>query len=455
MKQSLMLLVGFLALPFVLLLTGVVLAVWSGFFVTRAKRVIEDDDRFYLDRALGDITPLIVGLAGIILVIWAGINMGVLPASVVATAVVSLFLLRTVHYRFIKLQHYAWENYLNPIDGMPGRPRGERYRFHYPVPDLTEKELEHAASNQDPELIYLYKVFRKHKCWDTLRAEIGQCCCHLFRRSLLYRTTGQLADDMTCDSWQQFGLDGCSPERIWGDLASATEFADFAQRWNFYALLITRQTVTKCHRLLFSPLTHAAAFLLAILVYFHFSPQMPGLVHQLQGVLFGISFLSSVVFVVVALMLYVYGKILALDRLPSPVPSMGDPFFEATSRVALAVSGGTAFTLGLGIPLSLVGSGVPTNQSAVVAGLTTAAIFFVSVWGTHFAMDNTKTTALHKITVSLNEATDQHTMTRLLHRYQEVDRLRVWPVTAVVLANALVAAAIPMVLQLLLKVLLG
>jgi len=444
-----------LAAPFVLLWLFVFMAVYSGFFVTTRRSPVAESDRLYLDRKSGLWRLRIVDLvlvAGASLacpLAWRG---NYRDALAVVCIVLSLLLLRHAHRGFVLLLRLAWENYLYAPDGVPGRARGERYRFLYPTPVVSPDERQQRPTDLDPELIFLYKLVGRTTNWLELREEIGKDRCHRGRRRLLFKTTGKLADPDRCRQYSTEGGVELTPSSVWAHLSEPKlTFHEFAQRWNYYAIMVSRETLRRTGRLLFSPFGHMAAMLVGTSVF-----MLPGGEGSLTcGVLFGVSFACALVYAGIALLLFIYGKVLALDRLPEPLEEMGDPFFRATSNCAVVIALCTAFTMGVGVPLALSGDRDPTLLGSVLAGLVTANIFFLAVWGTHFSMANTREHAVRKAMNEFSKETSPAGTERLRFRLDELRSLPLWPVKLSVIVKVVLATLFPLVAERLIRLVLG
>lgn len=449
-KHDIMLLI-FISVPFVILGLGVVISAWSGFFVTRIKPEIPKKQCFHIDKIFGCATPAILLTIGTFSTAWITTKLGYLNGLLSLTFWTSLLCLRLVHNRLFLLQKLAWQEYLYFPDKQ-GQKYGNRYRFYYPVPEIKQEDLSSEPTNRDSEMVYLFKLFQSHKTWHSLRAEIRKNIFHFGRRCLLYRTTGQVSNPNVCNSWRDYEVNNVTPTSIWNELESIKTFPEFAQSWHYYAILVSRKTIERLSTILFSHYSHILLFSLAYLVFFNFSPFVSDIQQQLRAILFGLSFLCSVVYSVVALMLYIYGKVIALEDLSLPVGKMGASFFEATSNTAIVVSISTAITVGLGIPIALDYSQGSSTFSAILAGLITGAIFFIAVWGTHFSMENTKKRAIDKFISAMRCETELSKIEWLKFRHKEIASVPVWPLNIIVALNVFLAVILPVVFQQLLEI---
>ncbi len=436
-----------ISLPFAILGLGVVIAVRSGFFVTYVKPVIPKEQRFYIDKVFGHTTPIVLLTIGFSVTAWVVLKYGYLEGLLSFIFLLSFICLRLVHKHFILMQNLVWQEYLY----FPGRHEqryNSRYRFYYPIPEIKEEDLNNPATNRDSEMVYLFKLFKSHETWNSLRAEIRKKFFHLGRRCLLYRTTGQVSSQDVCNSWADYGVEGMTPISIWNELKAMKTFPEFAQCWYFYAILVSRKTIKSLNRTLFSPYIHSLLILFAYLMFLRFSPSISDMQQQLRAILFGLSFLCSVVYSGVALMLYIYGKVSALEDLSLPLGKMGDPLFRATSHTAMLVSISTAITVGIGIPISL---SYIHYSTMISAGLVIGGIFFVSVWGTHFSMENTKNRAINKVILEIRNERELSKIELLKFRYKEIAGVPVWPMNIVVVVNLFFAIILPIIFQKLLS----
>lgn len=273
-----------------------------------------------------------------------------------------------------------------------------------------------------------------------------------FRRWLLYRTTGQISSTIVCKYWEKWKIIDKTPKIILEELKLEKDFSSFAQRWNSYAILVSRETILKIRSLLFSFYTNLILFLFASGLFYYHYYIFNSIEIKLRAVLFGVSILCSFIFSAIALMLYIYGKIITLDDFNMPLGKMGDPFFNKTASTAIILSACTAIAVGIGIPLSFF-EPKPGHEnllsfcSAIMVGLFTAIIFFISVWGTHFSMGNTKDRVLNNI---LNKIRNNHELKKiefLKIKYSEIKKLSVWPINFTLIINMFLAAALPIILQ--------
>ena len=447
------------AAPFILVVAAVFWTAHTGFFVTRIKPSLEASNKLYLDRMFGRYTTAgscLFTVAAFALSAYLLHQGQVLESLAVLTIFTSLLIIRLTHKHFVLLIQRASKDYLFAPHGCPGRPRGARYRFYYPVPEFSDEELQRPASNDDPELLYLYKEIRNRSTWEELRTEIGSNSCHGGRRKLLYRTTGQLEDKDVCEKYTALYGARVTPATIWQSLTEPNlDFSAFAQRWNYYAIMVSRETISRVIHTIFSPISHLVLFLIAGLAFFAVPTEGEPILAR--SVLFCVSFTSSIVYAAVALMLFIYGKVMALDRLPDPVADLGDPFFKASSRAAVLTAMGTAFAVGLGVPLALSAFPITgtTYYGAVLAGVVTGTVFFIAVWGTHFSMRNTKDKILKELTDEISVSSDSTRMSALLHRYRAVSTLPVWPLKISVVIQMAGATLFPFAVDWLLGIVAG
>jgi len=152
---------------------------------------------------------------------------------------------------------------------------------------------------------------------------------------------------------------------------------------------------------------------------------------------------------IIALMLFIYGKVITIDKFNLPLTKLGEPFFTQTRAVALTLSVSTAITVGLGIPLSLT-LNLSSNVSilgAILAGVITAFIFLLSVWGTHFSMESTKERELRNLFNQIIKEKDEHEMEILKLKYDQVKVIPIWPIKIFVYLNILAAVLFPLILE--------
>ena len=440
-----------ISLPFILVGFGVIFNVWSGFFVTRVKPEILPVYNFYMDKICFRSPVIMLFLSCTISLICIIYYFNATYIDIIVTCVFWLcFLcLRFVNNRFILLQQLAWDEYIYFPDAV-NKNHPNRYRFYYPLPNISDQELKKTASNRDSEMVYLYKIIQKYNSWVNLREEIKGKLFHRGRRFVLYRTTGQISNPKVCDSWRQYNVVGLTPDIIWVELKSIKSIHEFAQRWQFYAILVSRRTTEISTNVLFSFITHIILFIFAFLVFHNFSLNINNFQHLLQSLLFSVSFMCSVVFSGVALMLFIYGKVIALDNFYSPIGKMGDQFFEAMSHSALVLTLSTAIAVGGGIPLSLLNNANLALLCAGIAGIFTAGIYFIAVWGTHFSMENTKKRAMEEVVFKLKKASKPTEIEWLKFRYNEIAGISVWPVNLVISLNVFFIIIMPLILQIML-----
>ena len=315
-------------------------------------------------------------------------------------------------------------------------------------------------------MMFIFKLFhgkkygKKYKNWQQLReGVVTDFKKQKKKRSLFLRTSAKLADKNVTDSWaKNWGVANLSPEVVWNDLKSANVFNHFAQKWHFYAILISRQTITDINKWIFHPATHFTAILLFSFGYyyligsgvfsFNFDTNL-----ITSSLLFGVSALCSIVYSVIALMLFIYGKVIIIDDFELPIGKLGEPFFRETSKVAITLSISTAITVGLGIPLTLTlnFTSFASILGALLAGIITAFIFFLSVWGTHFSMENTKSRILKEVFDEIMVERNSVKLEILRLRYTEVNSVPVWPVNFLLYLNIFAAQILPIVLEIIFK----
>ncbi len=462
-------------IPFFLVGIGGVFAANTGFFQTEVIKQLDPKERFYLDKLLGNKSSffLILTLIGIVAYSFY-ITLPLQDSFIIITIWLSIVCLRWTHNYFKKLQDFVWKEYANHQGYNPNtnhqgyNPNANKYykfpskfRIKYPTPDIDEEILKtEKPCGRDSEMIFCYKLFHsksysdKVSNWNVFRNTIKENGWGR-KRKLLLSTSKKFSDEKTYKDWEKnWSIQNLNPDIVWDDLKKDKDFNEFAQKWHFYAILISRGTIGKLNKWIFHPAIHI--ILIGVIGYLYYCTinnsafdMKLGANLMLSSILFGISILFSFLYSIIALMLFIYGKVITIDDFNLPMPKLGEPFFVETSRVAVVLSISTAITVGLGIPLSLslnFSSGI-SIIGAILAGLITAFIFVLSVWGTHFSMENTKARVLEKLFNQIINEKDAHKMEIIMLKYDEVKEVPIWPINIIVYINILAALIFPIILE--------
>jgi len=458
--------------PFVLVGIGAFYGAKTGFFQTGVIKQLDRRKQFYFDRFFGKLSSIILkALLIIILTISYFLSLPIQDSFILVTLWLSFVCFRWTTTNFKELQEFTWKEYGNhrsKYDENTGtyNRSPNKFRIRYPTPELPESALRVIPSVRDSEMIFSYKLFHGKNfkdditSWEAFIGKIKSKKLWKRKRALLIRTSSKLANNETCIFWQEkWNVRDLSPESIFKDLKSAKNFDDFAQKWHFYAILVSRKTIEDYNKWLFHPIMHLAFVLLFGLAYYFLINKSDNLIMQLDAnpivssLLFGLSILFSVIYSVMALMLFIYGKVITIDDFNLPLARLGEPFFVETRRAALTLSISTAITVGLGIPLTLTlnFSSEISIIGAILAGIMTAFIFFLSVWGTHFSMENTKDKFLAKLFNELINEKDTIRVEVLKLKFTEIKNVPVWPLNFIVYLNIFAAFVFPILLELLFK----
>lgn len=464
LNEILILLLVFI--PFFLVGLGAIYSANTGFFQTEVIKQLDPKEMFYLDKLFRGSSPLV--LFGILVVIFSisiYIPLKLQDSFIIVTIWLSFVCLRWTCNCFRRLQAFVWEEYANHKDAYNPNTKtccklSNKFRISYPTPDISEEELKTEPCGRDSEMIFNYKLIHgmyanKVNSWEDLKNKIIGNKKWRRKRKLLLSTSEKFTTKETYEYWQEnWDIKNLDQDIIWNDLKNVKNFNEFAQKWHFYAILISRGTIGKFNKWLFHPLVHFGAIGVFGLIYYFlinsYSINMQlGANLILSSILFGISALFSIIYSVMALMLFIYGKVVTINDFQLPMPKLGEPFFVETSRVAVTLSISTAITVGLGIPLTLTlnsSSGI-SIIGAILAGLITAFIFLLSVWGTHFSMENTKAKVLERLFKEIESGKDGLQVETLMLKYAEVKAVPIWPVNFIVYINIIAALIFPIILE--------
>lgn len=453
-------------IPFFLVGLAAIYSVSTGFFQTEVLKQLDKKEMFYFDKLFRAISPhIIFGVFLVITTISITVPLKLQDSFIIITIWLSFVCLRWTCNSFRMLQVFVWEEYANHKDKYnPDTKKYDKthskFRINYPTPEIHENELMKEPCSRDSEMIFIYKLVHgvysnKVNSWEELRNVIIKNKKWRRKRKLLLSTSKKFTTKETYEDWQDnWGINNLSPDIIWSDLKNIDNFNEFAQKWHFYAILISRGTISKLNKLLFHPLLHVGAIGGVAIIYYSLVSSYAVDMQLnaniiLSSLLFGISVLFSIIYSVIALMLFIYGKVVTINDFNLPIPKLGEPFFAETSRVAVILSISTAITVGLGIPLTLtlnISSSISVF-GAILAGLITAFIFVLSVWGTHFSMDNTKSKVLDRLFNQIVSEEDGLMLERLLLKYTEVKAVPIWPVNIIVYINIIAALVFPIILE--------
>ena len=457
--------------PFVLVGIGAIFAAKTGFFQTEEIKNLKRTEQFYFDKLFRGKTNLVLGLLFFLAILYSTF-LSIPDIFIIMTIWLSVICLRWTHNKIMKLQAFVWEEYANHSSKYNSKTKNydlypSKFRISYPTPNFDEKEmLETPPTVHHSEMMFIYKLFHgeeyrdKYTNWNEIReGVVRDFKKQKGKRALFLRTSSKLADKKVMDYWEtEWGVKHLNPNKIWDDLKESRGFNDFAQKWHFYAILISRKTISDMNKWLFHPLVHLLTLLVFSVGYFSFINSTGLQITMeadifLSSILFGVSVLCSIIYSILALMLFIYGKVITLDDFDLPLARLGEPFFQETSHVAITLSVSTAITVGLGIPLTLT-LNLQSDVSiigALLAGIITAFIFFLSVWGTHFSMGNTKNRVMENLFNQISQEKDSISMQILEMRYREVSSVPVWPINFLLYINIFAALIFPIILEMVFK----
>lgn len=369
---------------------------------------------------------------------------------------VCLLAVGMVHRRFQKLLQLLEGRYLYAPHGYPLCQHGQNYRLVYLPPNHEEADLCRATTDDDPDVIYLYRLMQRDSsarssvefsekevvASDGLLQLVGIAPTKLLedanelfkrraqelvgrlgrRRRLLVQTWIKLCLKLPLYSVSAHMDKPITAQEMYNILRSEEpDLAHFGTKWYFFAIMVSKETIARSTLHIYRLLNHLIVIALAAAIYVGIYASVfldklnwfGILIAALNAILFGTVIASTTAFAFTAYLIFLYGKVLTLDRLEPRYSRLGDPLFDAMSSTSTMICGCTAMALGLGLTYCFRAD-PPNFLTYVVASIVALVVFSMAMSGTHRARMNTKTHLLRKI---LSDADEEETSPQMLQRY--------------------------------------
>ncbi len=407
------------------------------------------DEVIYIERILrhGRLTLygrlFLVGSAVIVLFVVTGQSLQ--SILLIALILLGFALLKATHDGMYDLFATVRTKYINLTDWLELGTRGERYRVWNIV------SMEHLEAR---------KLIARSTRTEYLRtlSQMKGPAARLERGTGIFDPSSAVLEYVG-----RYGGDNNRPWETWtreqladhihDELRNIAEREDpeiFAQRWSYWQHYRDFQTAERWLKRLFGGQYHLLVFLVAFLVFIGLSATLESITISLliRAIFFGVSFVFALTAAGCATILFASGYWFGLEDLRIPLSSeFGDPIFKETGDIGLLVAVFAGIILGLGIPILFRDLPLLVTGGSIAAGVAIAIIFFTSVYGVHFSMENTKKRALEEAVSELKEqppaAKDQGWRLTPVEKVREVRGMRVWPVNWHLMIELLFAGVIP------------